>query len=452
MKTLIRTIAILYVITAGIALAQVTVSTTNTPVLPDRPEKRAAETDAQYTARLRAWDTEVRRLTLNNEFRTTAGTTQTDSYEQPVRRDGESDAAYQARIREWKAEQDQQNAKNRQLLDMQKLLESSRNAGSFNTFGSRTDNMLVIPTEEMKTEDLLTINEDMNVMSQIFKNVLSPEVKATLGSMSLIGDRWVTTPSYGWFMDRDNNTLTSIYLQNYGALFLIKVDFPLSAPSETQEQPAEPDRQDVDMTWEQTRQQIYQPQQVASTTSVNTRGPDAKYDAQRIENLKTTLIKVLKHAVNIRALKPDESVILRIAGTGQSINIINVAKNGDSSIINYEYNGIRRFVIISGDLEDYIKSLSSPTVILIRAKKSDIDAFAKGEQDMEQFRQRVQIISYPLLQTSLPSTTTGRTSVPFGTTGTRGTTTGTSITTTGRRSSRSSEFPTQPVNETENYR
>jgi hypothetical protein len=39
-------------------------------------------------------------------------------------------------------------------------------------------------------------------------------------------------------------------------------------------------------------------------------------------------------------------------------------------------------------------NVSPATVLTIRAKKSDIDAFAKGEQDYEQFRQKVQIFTY----------------------------------------------------------
>ena len=38
--------------------------------------------------------------------------------------------------------------------------------------------------------------------------------------------------------------------------------------------------------------------------------------------------------------------------------------------------------------------LFSPTVLTIRVKKSDIDAFAAGELDFEQFRQKVQIFTY----------------------------------------------------------
>lgn len=38
--------------------------------------------------------------------------------------------------------------------------------------------------------------------------------------------------------------------------------------------------------------------------------------------------------------------------------------------------------------------VSPATVLTIRAKKSDVDAFAKGEQDFEQFRQKVQTFTY----------------------------------------------------------
>ena len=40
---------------------------------------------------------------------------------------------------------------------------------------------------------------------------------------------------------------------------------------------------------------------------------------------------------------------------------------------------------------------SSPTVLTIRAKKADIDAFAKGQLSFDQFRQKIQLLSYSYL-------------------------------------------------------
>jgi len=36
----------------------------------------------------------------------------------------------------------------------------------------------------------------------------------------------------------------------------------------------------------------------------------------------------------------------------------------------------------------------SATVLTIRAKKSDVDAFAKGELDFEQFQQNIKMFTY----------------------------------------------------------
>jgi hypothetical protein len=52
--------------------------------------------------------------------------------------------------------------------------------------------------------------------------------------------------------------------------------------------------------------------------------------------------------------------------------------------------------MVTGSALDDI-GLSSPAVLVIRTKKSDIDEFAKGDLGFDQFRQRVQILTHPLL-------------------------------------------------------
>lgn len=45
--------------------------------------------------------------------------------------------------------------------------------------------------------------------------------------------------------------------------------------------------------------------------------------------------------------------------------------------------------------EDYSGAgSSSATVLTIRAKKMDVDAFARGELDFEQFQEKVEIFTY----------------------------------------------------------
>jgi hypothetical protein len=270
-------------------------------------------------------------------------------------------------------------------------------------FGSsRANSVLVIPNQEIKAEEILKINEDINVMSRIFVEKLSQErLAASSMSWAFAGSRGMT---YGFpsFFGRDGSTTGSMYLQGYGALFLMKVDFPLSAPPEVEkeeEEKEQAEKEDVDQVWQQTREQMYEPQETSRRRRGRTEREEVKYEPEKVENLKTTLIKALKHATNIRILKPDESVVISITGSGSSSNkIVNMIDlpGTDQTLVIQEKGGKKATKIYTGGLPEDIE-FSSPTVFVIRAKKSDIDSFAKGDLNLNNFRDKVQILSYPLL-------------------------------------------------------
>ena len=264
------------------------------------------------------------------------------------------------------------------------------------SFGSRTGSagtILVIPSEQTKTEDLLAINEDMTVMSRIFeKNVGQARTSTAYGGM--FGSR----NDFSMFMG-GRGGIQSIYLQGFGALFLMKVDFPLSPPSNAQEEEKETEKEQVgDSVWQETRQEMYEPEKVERRH--RTGQPEKKYDPEKVENLKTTLIKALKHATNIRSLKPDESVILTVTGSGEATGTIITSSRipGGNQVLLTERGayGQTSTRIVQGTSLDDIGS-SSATILVIRAKRSVIDTFAKGELDFDKFRQRVQVLTYPLL-------------------------------------------------------
>lgn len=244
---------------------------------------------------------------------------------------------------------------------------------------SHTGTVLVIPDAEIETEDLAKITQDLNVMSRLLERNLQRANIATEGGSFFTSGRDMFT---GFFM-RGQQTIQSMYLQGYGALFLMKVDFPLSPPPEVQEQEQgeqTEEQEDADPVWEQMKREMYEPQEARRR---GTEDAAEKYDAEKVENLKTNLIKALKHAANISALKPDESAILSITGGGEFASlksIVTTTRRGDSRI-----------------LEKTASSGSSPAVLVIRAKKLDIDAFAKGDLDVDQFKQKTQILTYPLL-------------------------------------------------------
>ncbi len=236
--------------------------------------------------------------------------------------------------------------------------------------------VLVIPAAQMKVEDLAAITEDMAVMSRIFDTKLNQAHLTTGRGSWFVG----LDPFFG----RDSRTTEAIYLEGYGALFLMKVNVLLSAPPETQQE-KETEEEDTDPLWTQMRQEMYAP---LENRRRRTARPEEKYDAEKVEDLKETLIKTLKHAANIRNLKPDESVILTVIG-----------KAGQFATLATErlYNMEDQISYILSTAPGTKTAFSSPAVLTIRAKKADIDAFAKGQLSFDQFTQKTLLLSYSYL-------------------------------------------------------
>ena len=249
--------------------------------------------------------------------------------------------------------------------------------------------VFVIPSAEIETKDLLTINEDINVMSRIFATNLQQAHISPSGGSLLVGDRNFL---FDALSGRSRTSIQSLYLQGYGVLFLMKVDFPLLPSRQVEQQAATEKEDEGDKVWQDTRRQLYEPEQVAKRRA----GDSAvKYDAEKVENLKTTLIGALKHAANIRNLKPDESVIVTITGGSESAGNITSTITATGQVMIHDKERRTMEIVNVPQPSDF--RLSAPVVLVIRAKKSDIDSFAKGDIDLKQFRQRVQMISYPVL-------------------------------------------------------
>lgn len=260
---------------------------------------------------------------------------------------------------------------------------------SLRPFQSGGASVFVVPSAEIETKELLAINEDINVMSRIFTTNLQRAHISTSGGSLLVGDRnFLLNVLSG----RSKSSIQSLYLQGYGALFMMKVDFPLSPSRQATQQDEAEQKEDGDKIWQDTRRQLYEPERVARR---KTDESTVKYDAEKVENLKTTFIKALKHAANIRNLKPEESVIVTITGGSESAGNITSTITTTGQVMIHDKEKRTMEIVNMPQSSELV--LSAPVVLVIRAKKSDIDSFAKGDLDLEQFRQRVQMISYPVL-------------------------------------------------------
>jgi hypothetical protein len=282
--------------------------------------------------------------------------------------------------------------------------------------GSRK--VLVVPAEEVKPEELAAITEDMQVMSYI----LDERFKETRRIQGVFID-------FGDFFGRDNRQTEATYIQGYGVLFAMEVNFSFSPPPKPQAQETEQQGEQGDSTWQRARQQVFSP-----TEGKGAEGPGSpeEYNSQMVEELKRDLITTLKHAANIRGLQPDEWVILTVVGGRREFGGVfgsNMPMMGGMSSMS---TGSAYGAVSSGGMGggfgggmmggygsagagmgDMMRGTgtmgggmmggmgghgvmgsSSSTVLTIRAKKSDVDAFAANMLMLGDFQQKVKIVMY----------------------------------------------------------
>ena len=250
---------------------------------------------------------------------------------------------------------------------------------------SRSAAVFIVPAQPMTTEELTSITEDVNVMRRIFENKLQQaNLLPPAGPLSVF-----LGGGHPYFGAAEGEARRTMYLQGYGVLFVMEVDYPL-APGPQPEPNETPEPQvDGDPVWASTREEIYQPRVARKKDPYDSR---PKYSREKVESLKTTVIQTLVHAANIRCLAPEESVIVTLAGSPESDVFAGetIAIPGTGQIVVKTNNS--NFRIVERSLTE-----TAQTVLTIRAKAADIKARAEGKLSDEQFRQRVQVLSQPVL-------------------------------------------------------
>lgn len=239
--------------------------------------------------------------------------------------------------------------------------------------------VFIIPAAEIDRESHLAIERDIHVMSHIFDRVLQKPVNKIGGVFTVMDD----------FFGRDSHVTQVIYLDGYGALFFMDVDFALVGPPRAP-QAADPNErpiEQVDTTWKRAERELYAP---ASTTRKTESESGSEYDTEKVELLKRNLVETLKHAANIQALKSDESVILTIRGRTIVAGV--VVSRGKKAEIEWIVSD-DKWVPVPSSSKTTSYPLLPPSVLTIRAKKSDIDAFSNGELNFTTFYERTQILA-----------------------------------------------------------
>ena len=163
--------------------------------------------------------------------------------------------------------------------------------------------VLVVPGPDLKPEALTAITEDLTVMCRILDKTLYPGKRST-GASIYMGKG----SSLGRLLMQQTGRSQGLYLDGYGVVFFVQVDFPLVPPPQQKEEP-KPD-ESADRVWSQTMNELRGQEEKRDAEKT---GP--AYDAQKVESLKATLIKTLRHAANLR-VRPDDQITL-VVGSRQ---------------------------------------------------------------------------------------------------------------------------------------
>jgi hypothetical protein len=149
-----------------------------------------------------------------------------------------------------------------------------------------------------------------------------------------------------------------MYIEGVGPLFMIKVNFPVMAapkPGAPKTEPAV-----TDSEWLEAEKDLFGNVEYSADDATN----DSTYNEDKVAMLKREIITAIKNATNIRGFKPEEH--MNVAVFGQSAS----SRKNDSA------------------------GASRGTVLTMRVRKSDIDAFAADKLNVESFTAKVSTTTY----------------------------------------------------------
>lgn len=237
------------------------------------------------------------------------------------------------------------------------------------SMGRSGDMPLIIASQAPDAKSIATLEEDLNIMARIIQKATGRGGDEGRKAMGI----------HLWTLDASGRSARNMYIEGHGAIFMVNVDFPLVAPAEKAAEPAK--KPDTSSDWEETRNELF-----GGDGEEKGRVAQA-YDEAKVSKLTDTLIDSLKNATHIRSLKPDEFVTVVVQGAGDVVKIARAGGRG---------GGGTAFGKAIENIQFFAKGAPprGMSVLTLRARKADIDAFAKGKLDAKEFKKKLAIAAY----------------------------------------------------------
>ncbi len=220
---------------------------------------------------------------------------------------------------------------------------------------------LILPGDNPDPNQLRRLHEDMVVFSEILHEGLR--------SLLIRPDEMMAADSSGSFNGlRQQNHST--YIEGYGVVFLLYVDFPLIGQEKSGVVPGV-DRKDL--VWETTKERIWNSRSSRKQTEVS-------YDPQRIERLKDNLMEVIRHGSNIRVLPEKEWIVVAV-----QYRPVRFPTGFD-----YFYGK----PATGSNPPGTATGRNNPSALILRVSKGVVNAFAEDRLSKQEYRKNVHVIRY----------------------------------------------------------
>jgi len=178
------------------------------------------------------------------------------------------------------------------------------------------------------------------------------------------------------------------HIDGYGALFVLNVRYPLVAPPKKDDESRT--NEPTSSEWEKAREEVYGRKGVFEEMRANAAAVE-EFDSERVESLKQQIIDDLANASHIKGLKGDDYVTVVVQGGGVRGGVVRREVRGPRG--GRASAGAAR---VDGEFHSAVEvhaasepAAAAQSTLTIRAKKSDIDSFAKGKLESEDFRKKV---------------------------------------------------------------
>ncbi len=225
---------------------------------------------------------------------------------------------------------------------------------------------LVIRTAPMEVQKAQEMQEDISVMGRILEKAVNGTEGRKAKAMGIHIDFAWGRPS----------TLNPLYLDGYGLLYQFTTDLPLLPTTKKEDEKKSP-KEESSAAWEEAKNEIHNKRRGGIR-----RNPDRKesdeaaevYSAAKVDRLKQDILLALKNGSHIRNLKADESITVLVSRGGR--------KSGPEDMFG------------GGDDSDGKKAVKEPQSLVIRVKKSDVDAYAAETLKDAEFAKQASISIY----------------------------------------------------------